>query len=57
MPHPGVELGLGVAVGLALLLLIYDSAFPHTAIMGRIPGSEVFKDVKRYPNAAVCPQF
>jgi hypothetical protein len=57
MPHPGVELGLGVAVGLALLLLIYDSAFPHTAIMGRIPGSEVFKDVKRYPNAAVCHQF
>lgn len=50
----GIELGLGVAVGLALLLLIYDSAYPHTAILGRVPGSEVFKDVKRYPNATVC---
>jgi sulfate transporter 4 len=33
----GVEIGLGVAIGLALLLVIYQVAFPHTALLGRLP--------------------
>ena len=33
----GVEIGLGIAVGLALLLVIYRSAFPHTAELGKVP--------------------
>jgi Sulfate permease family len=35
----GVEIGLGIAVGLALLLVIYRSAFPHTAVLGQLPES------------------
>lgn len=33
----GVEIGLGVAVGLAVLIVILQSAFPHTAVLGRLP--------------------
>jgi sulfate transporter 4 len=44
----GVELGLAISIGLALLLVIYESAFPHTAILGRIPGTTVYRNTKQY---------
>ncbi|GLC36560.1 Proton/sulfate cotransporter 2 [Pleodorina starrii] len=50
-----IEIGLGIAIGLALLIVIYESAFPHTAMVGRIPGSSVYRNVKQYPNAQLFP--
>jgi MFS superfamily sulfate permease-like transporter len=32
----GVEFGLAIAVGLAVLLVIYQSAAPHTAVLGHM---------------------
>jgi MFS superfamily sulfate permease-like transporter len=37
----GVEVGLGTAIGLALLLVIYQVAFPHTALLGKLPETGV----------------
>jgi len=48
----GVEIGLIIAVGLALLIVIYQSAFPHTAVLGRIPRTNVYRNVKQYPEAS-----
>lgn len=31
-----IEIGLAVAVGLAVMLALYQSAFPHIAVLGRI---------------------
>ncbi|KAG2497041.1 hypothetical protein HYH03_005043 [Edaphochlamys debaryana] len=50
-----IEIGLGIAIGLAMLIVIYESAFPHTALLGRIPGSGVYRNVKQYPNAQMLP--
>lgn len=47
----GVEAGLGIAVGLSLLLVIYESAIPLTSVLGRLPGSTVYRNVKQYPEA------
>lgn len=47
----GVEIGLVIAVGLSLLLVLYESAYPHTAVLGRLPGSTVYRNVKQYPEA------
>jgi MFS superfamily sulfate permease-like transporter len=33
----GVEIGLAIAIGIAVLRVIYESAFPHTAVLGRLP--------------------
>ncbi len=30
-------------------------AFPHTAVLGRVPGSMVYRNVKQYPDAQVVP--
>ncbi len=39
----------------ALAWQVYHTAFPHTALLGRVPGSSVYRNVKQYPNAEVLP--
>lgn len=47
----GVELGLGISVGISLLLVIFESAYPHTAMLGRLPGTHHYRNIKQYPDA------
>ena len=47
----GVETGLAISVIVSLILIIYESAFPHTAVLGRLPGSTVYRNIKMYPLA------
>lgn len=47
----GVELGLGIAVGLSLLLVIFESAYPHTVELGRLPGTSEYRNIKQYKGA------
>ncbi|KAK9868037.1 hypothetical protein WJX84_007497 [Apatococcus fuscideae] len=47
----GVEIGLTIAIGLALMLVVYESAFPGLPILGRLPDSHVYRNMAQYPNA------
>ena len=47
----GVEMGLGLSVGISLLLVIFESAYPHTAVLGRLPGTHQYRNIKQYPDA------
>lgn len=47
----GVEIGLAIAVGVSLLIVLYESAYPHTSVMGRLPGTTVYRNIKQYPEA------
>ena len=47
----GVEVGLAIAVGVSLLIVIYESAYPHTSVLGRLPGTNTYRNVKQYPGA------
>lgn len=47
----GVEIGLGFAVALSLLIVMYKAVYPRTAVLGRLPGTHFFRNVKQYPNA------
>lgn len=38
-----VEIGLAIAVGLHVLIALWQTAFPHTAALGRIPASSVYR--------------
>lgn len=44
----GVEAALGVGVLVAAGLLLQRTARPHWAEVGRLPGTEVFRNVKRF---------
>ena len=44
----GVEIGLIAGVGLSVFLHLYRTSKPHVAIVGQLPGSEHFRNVKRH---------
>jgi len=50
----GVEYGLAIAVGVSILLVLYESAYPKIAVLGRLPGTALYRNVKQYPNAECC---
>jgi SulP family sulfate permease len=45
----GVELALSVGVLAAAGILLQRTARPHWAEVGRLPGSQIFRNVRRYP--------
>lgn len=45
----GIEAGIGVGVGASLLVVIFRTTRPHTAVLGRIPGTHVYRNVDRNP--------
>jgi len=47
--------GLIFAVGLTLILLMHKLSSPHDSVLGRLPGTETFVDVERYPDAQQIP--
>ena len=47
----GVEIGLAIAVGVSIMIVIYEAAYPHIAILGRLPGTSVYRNVQQYPEA------
>ena len=44
----GVETGIALGVGASILLFLYRSSRPHAAIVGRVPGTEHYRNVKRH---------
>lgn len=44
----GVEAGIMAGVGFSLALFLWRSSRPHAAIVGRVPGTEHFRNIKRH---------
>lgn len=44
----GVEIGILVGVGMSLALHLYGTSRPHSAEVGRIPGTEHFRNIRRH---------
>jgi SulP family sulfate permease len=42
----GVEIGILTSVSSSLLLYLYRTSEPHSAIVGRVPGTEHFRNVR-----------
>lgn len=51
----GVLPGVLLAVGLALVWLLYSGSRPHDEILGRMPGVKGFHSIRDYPEAATIP--
>jgi SulP family sulfate permease len=51
----GVEVGVFTAIGLSLVLVIRKSSKPHFAVLGRIPGTLIYRNVMRFPEALSYP--
>jgi SulP family sulfate permease len=44
----GVESGVGSGVALTLLTLLWRASRPHMAVVGRVPGTEHFRNIERH---------
>ncbi|BFM51127.1 sulfate permease [Marinomonas sp. THO17] len=44
----GMEAGILVGIGLSLLFFLWHTSHPHIAIVGRVPGTQHYRNVKRY---------
>ncbi len=51
----GAGPGLALGVGASLLGFVLRTTRPHTAVLGRLPGTEVYRNVLRYPDAVTVP--
>ena len=51
----GIEQGILVGVGTSLLAFVVRTTHPHTAVLGRLPGSNTYRNVKNYPDAETLP--
>ncbi|KAM4711723.1 chloride anion exchanger-like [Anableps anableps] len=45
----GLDLGLGVGLGIELLTVIFRTQFPRCSILANIPGTDLYRDQKDYP--------
>lgn len=44
----GVELGVMAGVGISILMFLYRTSTPHSAIVGKVPGKEHFRNIERF---------
>jgi MFS superfamily sulfate permease-like transporter len=50
-----VDLGLFIGVGFSLLTIVFRTQRPHTSVLGRIPQTDLYEDIKAYPMAREIP--
>jgi len=51
----GVLHGIVLGVALSLLMLIYRTSHPQGAVLGQLPGTEAYRDIRRHPEALTFP--
>jgi MFS superfamily sulfate permease-like transporter len=51
----GVLQGIGLGVVLALLMLIYRTSHPQSAVLGQLAGTEAYRDIRLHPEALTFP--
>ncbi|WP_369683422.1 SulP family inorganic anion transporter [Nitrosomonas communis] len=45
----GIEEGIATGVVLSLVMVVYRSTRPHVAVLGRLPGTNIYRNIKRFP--------
>ena len=51
----GVMQGIALGIVLSLLALVYRTSHPQGAVLGQLPGTEAYRDVRRRPEAVTFP--
>jgi MFS superfamily sulfate permease-like transporter len=51
----GIPQGILIGVVLSLVLLVYRTTHPHGAVLGQLPGTEAYRDIRHHPEALTFP--
>lgn len=46
----GIEKGLLLAIAASIIVVLVRMATPHTAVLGRLPGTSLYRNVDRFPD-------
>eukprot|EP00056_Hartaetosiga_gracilis_P002426 m.53549 g.53549 ORF g.53549 m.53549 type:complete len:650 (-) comp11043_c2_seq10:2355-4304(-) len=52
-----VEVGIGVSVTLSLFIVVWKASRPHYALEGQLPGTTLYRNLKRYKDAQEIPHI
>lgn len=52
----GIEPGIGVGVLASLGWFVWKTSRPHVARLGRVPGTRMYRNLERYPDAQTTPE-
>lgn len=47
----GIEAGVSTGLVLSLLMVLYRSSRPHIAVLGRLPGKSIYRNIDRFDEA------
>lgn len=53
----GIEQGIGVGVILSLIMVIYRTTTPHTAILGQVPNTTFYRNIERFDSVNERPDL
>jgi SulP family sulfate permease len=51
----GIEEGIIAGVFTSLAVMVYRTTRPHVAVLGRLPGTDIYRNVERFPEAERTP--
>ena len=51
----GIQFGILAGVVLSVLSFVYYASKPHIAVLGRLPGTSIYRNVNRFPDAERLP--
>lgn len=52
----GIQQGIFIGVILSLIVLVYKVSNPHMAIVGKIPGTNLYRNVERFSSVELDPE-
>lgn len=53
----GIEYGIAVGVGLSLVVLIYKTSRPYVAEIGKVPGSNFYRNINRFEEVIISDEI
>ena len=51
----GVTLGISISIAFSIIIILKHQSRPHFAVLGKLPGVEVYRDIARFEQAAEIP--
>lgn len=53
----GIEKGILIGVALSLIVVIFQSSYPHHAELGQVPGTNFYRNIDRFPEVLTRPDL
>ena len=51
----GIQQGILVGIAASLVVFVVRTTRPHVAVLGQLPGTQIYRNVKRFPEAMTFP--